>query len=366
MNRRIIAILSMIIILLSMSITALAVSEDGIGNGIPSGPNDNKPVPSKEEGLLNDIKNGIGGLASSMGDVAGSVVTGVINKISEIVNDTVGKVIISNITFYLNAFVSFVKQGDPVFSDTTVNNIYSLVKPVAYSLVALFFVMGLAKNAMYFEIMSFEVVLKSAVMLVIGKYLVDTGIWILQIICGLNSYVSTLILNNADTDITSLYNLNGSYSSAVAGASTGVQAISSGILFFIFAVIALLSAVAIFIVLILRQIHLGVLVCLSPLFFSTIVADISNDVFKSFIKHFFAVAFQTTFMSVALALFCGSMRSFLSGSSVGMGGGFIGMLVGIIGLSFYMVKTPGTINGILGVGANGNGINVASIAALFV
>ena len=325
------------------------------------------PTPNPDTGLLSDIKNGINGLLGGITSIAGDVINGLLGKLSEIINDAVGNVIITNINFYLNAFVDFIKQGDPVFNDVTVTNIYNnIIKPVALSLVALFFVLGLAKSAMYFEIMSFEIVLKSVIMLVIGKYLVDSGLWILKAIAGISTYLSTLILNNANTNITGLYNLNGAYSSATAGAGGGVQAISSGVLFLIFAVIALLSAVSIFIVLILRQIQLGVLVCASPLFFATITADVTNDVFKAFLKHFFAVAFQTTFMSIALALFCGSIKSFLSGSSVGVGGGFVGMLVGIIGLSFYMVKTPSTINSILGVHGSGGGLNVASIAGLFV
>lgn len=350
------------IILIAITLFPCMVSASGAPTPAPT----TAPTPNPDTGLLSDIKNGIGSLFNKVGDIAGEVINGLLTELTKVINDAVGNVIINNITFYLNAFVDFVKQDDPVFNDTTVNNIYDIMKPVAYSLVALFFIMGLAKNAMYFEVMSFEIVLKAAIMLIVGKYLVDSGIWILKSICGVSTYLSTLVLNSANTNISGLYNLNGAYSSATAGATGATQAISSGLLFLIFAVIALLSAVAIFIVLILRQIQLGVLVCASPLFFSTIVADVTNDVFKAFIKHFFAVAFQTTFMSIALALFCGSIKSFLAGTTVGMGGGFVGMLVGIIGLSFYMVKTPSTINSILGVHGGGGGLNVASIAGLFV
>lgn len=328
--------------------------------------------PTTTDEVEDDKDSGIGiidgliSLGEKIMDLPNYIAEEMLKKLWEIINDSVGNVIIANITFYLDAFVSFVKQGDPVFSDTTVSNIYTIMKPVAYSLISLFFIMGLAKNAMYFEVTSFEIVLKAAIMLIVGKYLVDSGIWILKSICSVNTYLATQILNSSNTNITALYNLNGSYSSATASITGTTQALGSGILFFLFAIIALLCAVSIFIVLILRQIQLGVLICAAPLFFSTIVADISNEVFKAFIKHFFAVAFQTTFMSIALALFCGSIKSFLSGTSVGMGGGFVGMLVGIIGLSFYMVKTPSTINSILGVHGGGGGLNVASIAALFI
>lgn len=324
------------------------------------------PAPTVEEKDDSGILTSLGDMVDGLKKLPEKIVEEGLAKIAQVLNKGMSTAIINNLRFYLSVFTDFLKGGDNnIFNDPTVKTISDVMKPVAYSIITILFLIGISKATINLEVVSTEIAIKYGLMLVITKIFVDNTSWLLQSICGANNFLTLKILDMTGGSIENLYDISRAWNDGLAPASTIDSEIGLSFLFLVFAMVALLAAVAMFIVLILRQIHLAVMICVAPLFFATMIVDVSNFVFRNFLMHFIAAVFQTTFMAVALAIFCGSIQSYLSGTVLGISGGFVGMCIGIIGLSFYMVKTPSTINQILGANGHGGGINVASIAALF-
>ncbi len=327
------------------------------------------PAPTSSPTVEEDdsgILTGLGDIFRSIVDLPGRIITDGLKRLAEVLNQGMSTAIINNLRFYLSVFTDFLKGGDNnIFNDPTVRAVSDVMKPVAYSIITILFLIGMSKATINLEVVSTEVAIKYGLMLVITKIFVDNTSWVLQTICGANNFLTLKILDMTSVSIENLYDVSRAWNDGLAPSSTIDEEIGLSVLFIVFAMVALLAAVAMFIVLILRQIHLAVMICVAPLFFATMIVDVSNFVFRNFLMNFIAAVFQTTFMAVALAIFCGSIQSYLSGTVLGISGGFVGMCIGIIGLSFYMVKTPSTINQILGANGHGGGINVASIAALF-
>lgn len=326
------------------------------------------PTPAVEEKEDNSIwiLSGLKDVVDSILDLPGRIISDGLTKLAEILNKGMSTAIINNLRFYLSIFTDFLEGGDDnIFRDPTVNAVSDVMKPVAYSIITILFLIGISKATINLEVVSTEIAVKYGLMLVITKIFVDNTSWVLKMICGANNFLTLKILDMTSVNVENLYDVSRAWNDGLAPTATIDAEIGLSVLFLVFAMVALLAAIAMFIVLILRQIHLAVMICVAPLFFATMIVDVSNFVFRNFLMHFIAAVFQTTFMAVALAIFCGSIQSYLSGTVLGISGGFVGMCIGIIALSFYMVKTPNTINQILGAHGHGGGINVASIAALF-
>ena len=276
--------------------------------------------------------------------------------------NVLGDMMLYNIWAMLESFVNIISRTDAIFSSPAVLQIYGVIKPVSYSFIALFFVIDVCKRAAYFETTTIESVVKPILLLIVGKLVIDNGLWILSLIADINtSLVASIVTLTGSLDDVFGYTMLMTELSS----SSGANLFFVSIIFIIFAVLLAISIISMYVILVIRQLELGILVCLSPIFFSTLVADVTNDVFKSFIKNFIVVCFQTTVMAVAAVLFYTSIQSFVSGTATGIFAGFMETLVGIMGLTFFMLKSKSLLREWIG-GSGSSGLGIASVARLFI
>lgn len=64
----------------------------------------------------------------------------------------------------------------------------------------------------------------------------------------------------------------------------------------------LVVAIMVYIKLIIRQLEIICMVCVSPLFFGCLVSEVSRPWFKNFLSSFFGVVFETVFMAISLTI----------------------------------------------------------------
>jgi hypothetical protein len=283
------------------------------------------------------------------------------NQAGGSLKNLISDVILVDTWALLQQFVGIIAKSDVVFAAPVVQQIFSIMKAVSYSFIGLFFVIDICKRAAYFETTTIESVIKPVLMLVVGKMMVDYSMWILQLLGDINKSMVTAIVSLGG-DLSSVIgysNLNTTLSG-----SSGINLFFICIMFFIFCALMFIAVIGMYVVVVVRQIELGILICISPLFFSTLVADATNDVFKSFIKNFIVVCFQTTVMAIACVLFFSSIKDFISGTSGGMFAGFTEAVVGVMGLTFFIFKSKSLLRESMGMGSGG-GMSLASAIRSF-
>jgi hypothetical protein len=181
-----------------------------------------------------------------------------------------------------------------------VNSIFDIMKPIGTSLIALIFVIEFGKRVIYLETMTVEGIAKPILMLIVGKFLVDKSSDILQTILDIFTSLTTSILGKeGDTLVTNVFTLgvtNGNERIGTNSTEHLAQASAYGCL----SLVTLVCAFIILIILYVRVIELGLLKCVAPLLFATLVGNVTHDVFKNYIKYFIAVAAQIVIIAICL------------------------------------------------------------------
>jgi hypothetical protein len=301
-------------------------------------------------------------MIAALGSLPSSIIDYFFNQAGGSLRNILGDIILFDTWALLGGFTNMISRTDAIFSSPAVYQIYEIIKAVSYSFIALFFVIDLCKKAAYFETTTIESVIKPVLMLIVGKLMIDNAMWILRTIGEINTLLVTSIIS-----LTGNLNDVFGYSALTTTLESrgGVNLFFMSIIFVVFALLLVLGVIGMYVMLVIRQIELGILVCVSPLFFSTLVADVTNEIFKAFIKNFIVVCFQTTVMAIACVLFYTSIQSFISGTATGIFVGFIETVIGIMGLTFFILKSKSLLRESMGVGGSG-GVSVTSIARLFV
>jgi hypothetical protein len=300
-------------------------------------------------------------LIVAVSQLQNGIVDYLFNQAGSSFKNLISDVILVDAWILLQNFVGIIEKSDVVFYAPVVQQIFAIMKAVSYSFIGLFFVIDICKRAAYFETTTIENVIKPVLMLVVGKMMVDYSMWILQTLGGINTSMVTAIVSLGG-DLSSVMgysNLN-----ATLSGSSGIGLFFICVIFFIFCILMFIAIIGMYVVVVVRQIELGILICISPLFFSTLVADATNDVFKSFIKNFIVVCFQTTVMAIACVLFFSSIKDFISGTTGGIFSGFIETVVGVIGLTFFIFKSKSLLRESMGMGGGG-GMSIASAVRAF-
>jgi len=326
------------------------------------------PTQSEDNGLLNDISNGLDNLFGGIGNVANTVINLPQELLKYLVEGFASTTVLQLVAFmtgFLDIISNMMSKGDVVFSSTVVGGIALLLRPFAYDIMCLLFMAGITKKAAYMEAMSMYVFFESLGLMLVSKFMVDNSVKLLGYISEINTSATNIVLNYPQTALNSLWDVKNIVETVEKTVSNPFDLIGVNIIVGLSMIILSICMIIIFVVLVSRQIELGVLAIVSPLFMATVTSSISNDVFKAFLKHFIGVVFQTLFMAVAIVIFTSSVFAYIQGTGTGIFGGFIEMLIGLVGLSFYIVRMPNSIKHMLGMsGGGGSGLSVASFAAL--
>ncbi len=242
-------------------------------------------------------------------------------------------------------------QQDDITTIPIVQAVEQAVRPIAYSLLALFFVMEFSTKTIRFETSTNEGIAKVILQLLFAKYMTDSSLFIIQLILDVNHELVDLIFHAGNVK-----NINDliAYQTIFTPDSIGVI---HGVIDSMIAVIGLLIASLVIVVLWLliyaiiyiRVMELCVMTAVSPLFFATLAGDVTNDVFKGFIKSLIGLALQTTFMSVSIVFFSnGLVNMMTSGQSMFQGVG--DFMIGMLTLAIFIIKTPNALRQVLGGG----------------
>jgi hypothetical protein len=222
-------------------------------------------------------------------------------------------------TYILDQVRGSVEGGMSVFNDDTVVKIFTYMLPVGYALLALFFVIEVLKKSAYLEVMTLENTLKPVLMLCAGKVLIDNCKLILSKIYELATTLSIEISTLGDGRL-ALYDpakgiLDGTnlpeVSNQVANQEIMTAFWSVGFSLLLSAVVSL-SLVVVTIVLVVRKVEIAIMVCTAPIFFATLAGNVVNSTFKSYIKYFTAVVFQTVLMIICIMLLKSDLIEFAS------------------------------------------------------
>ncbi|MEN8906662.1 MAG: conjugal transfer protein TrbL family protein [Clostridiales bacterium] len=242
-------------------------------------------------------------------DVTGinDILDDILKLLSEYINKFMNNLINSMMQGMFQSIDGMMKEADKIFDNKYILNIQEPLFAVAYALLGLFFVIEFCKTSVYFENMTIERFLKPMVMLVVGKVIIGKSGFILKTISTINMKITNTLMgggiDNAETieryQKIAHDTINANLSEK--GAAVGVAFFST----IINSVSFLVILVAVFIIIFIfcaRYLEIAILFIISPIFFATLIADVTNDVFKSFIKQFIAVTFQTIIIVVALRL----------------------------------------------------------------
>lgn len=241
-------------------------------------------------------------------------------------------------------------------------SLWNALKPIGYSLIGLFFIVDFCRKTIYFEVMNPLEIIKSVIKLVLTKTLVDQSYTILSMVLGINRMiVNTVFAIAGNSSLSDIINLNQLIKTDNTSIDL-VQIISEKINSQFFLLLIGVLLVICIVIVNLRNIELAVLAGLAPIFFATNAGEISNDVFKSYLKNFISVAAQTIWMSVGLAF----LTSGYVGTVTGAGGLFspMNLLIGMLTLTLYVIKAPNSIKSALGGSGTSANVSLSSLAML--
>jgi hypothetical protein len=336
--------------------------------GMPPGfdPNDSSTyppvivIPPKEESK--EPTEGDKGIISSLVNLPKKIMDEISDFFLKDVKKFLSDVVRSDIEYANRKLVEFqeeLTESDLGSSEFAIaRTLWGAMKPIAYSLLALFFMIGFVKKAMYFEMMNDREIYKTVLLFIFGKILIDKSFTICEMILRVNNGIVRTVINtvgstNQSQFIKFVENDRGQSMLTVIG-----NFFRSGG-FMICFLIALLIAQ---IILILRKLEIAVLTSVSPLFISTFGADTSMDVFKNFIKNYISVVAQTIWISIAFSFL---VNAYISGITVESGGLLPGwdFLIGGVALAIYCINAPNSVKSAIG-GSGGGGLNLSSLLHL--
>lgn len=340
-----------ILLLISIALSIITVFATNSENNNGNDENDNS------SSILGKLKE----LIDTIVNLPKVIVEEIINKMST----EFRKAIIGSVFFYLDHITNYVREkiesDDVIFMQNDLNNIINQIlnvtKPLAYSLIALFFVLNMLKSSVYFEVMTLEGFLKPILMFFVGKFATDSSYLVLKTISNLNTALAEKIINMGRLNETALYN--------AVNQNSNVQDVVLGffqyLVFGFLGLILLLLFLGIGILLVVRQLEMATMVCVSPIFFATLCGGFT-DVFKSFIKNYIAITMQTTVMAIGIVFFNKLAAEFATANSLTQIATFFGTIFTLFAIATFCLKTPSFIRQTLG---GGGGVSLSSIMSTF-
>lgn len=364
-----------VIVLIFIILMGCLVQVHAINPPIPTPSPSASPAPSdstgddgKDKGIIQGVIDGIGGFFGGIGDLASSIIDIPKNFFTMLIRDATTGAVMELVDFmngFLNSVSRMIGKGDAVFSSPVITNLNVLLRPFAYNIMVLLFMAGITKKAAYMEAMSPMTLVESMALMMLAKWMVDHAVMLLSLIAQIITAATNVVLSYPSRTISTAYDVNGLVQQMQDNAGNDMfKLFGINAIIYISMFLLALCLLIVFVVLVTRQIELGVLTVASCLFMATVASSISNDVFKAFMKYFIGVCSQVLFMAIAMVIFTSSVFDYIRGTGMGMFGGFIEMLIGIVGLSIYIVRMPNSIKNIMGMGGGGSGLSIASIAAL--
>lgn len=262
--------------------------------------------------------------------------------------------------FLYDTFTRFLKAPDILERFDIIDIIANVMKPFGFSLLGLFFVIDFCKRTAYLETMTIENVVKPIFMLIIGKIFVDKSIWVLQQICHINN---SIIIKLTDT-ITIGRTM---FTMESLDEYTGIGKFLFAQYYLIIVAIILLCILVMIVNLIKRKIELVILVMLAPLFFATLSSATTMDTFKSYIKHFIVVCFETLIITIGFCTIKNGFNLFPEVACDTTGNYLLQTMVSLLSMLSMMFFTMGSrqlLSSIVGGGGSSGGGIIAPLASL--
>lgn len=332
--------------------------------GMPQGFTPDKPttyvnsdIPPKDKEDEEDESDN--GLLDSIMNLPKKIVEGINDFFLKDMKKYMSDVVRKNIEQANRSLVNF--QEDLTESDLSssefsiARSIWGGVKPIAYSLLSLFFMIGFVKKAMYFEMMNDREIYKTLLLFIFGKVLVDKSFLICEMILKVNNSIVRTVISTVGSMNTTQYIKFVENDKGQSMLTVTSNYFRTGWFITLFILAILIAQV----MLILRKIEIAVLTSVSPLFISTFGADTSMDVFKNFLKNYISVVAQTIWMSIAFSFL---VNAYITGITIESGGILPGweFVIGAIALAIYCVNSPSSVKSAIG-GSGGGGMNLSSI-----
>lgn len=312
---------------------------------------------------VNNVGNKVDGVQSEIKGLPGKILDSMLNGLFKPIKEALNNGIKSSIDQTNSIMVTFQEKltKDNINSSqfAIAKTLWNGLKPIAYSLLSLFFLISVVKKSMYFEMMEEKQLYKSLLLFVFGKTLIDQSYTICSMIININNSIVNIVFNSIGASNRHQY---------IQYQNTNIDGISVMTLicnllkctwFLIFIGLAIIIAL---VMLVIRQIEIAVLVGVSPIFFSTFSGESTMDVFKSYLKNFISVVAQTIWIGVAFGFLTNSYLGTIQVNATGLLPG-IDFIVGAVALAIFCINAPNSVRSAIG-GNGGGGMSLGSIAML--
>lgn len=236
--------------------------------------------------------------------------------------------------------------------------VHNALKPMGYSLLALFFLISFLKKAMYFEMMEDKAIYKSLIILIFGKEMIDNSYLLLNGIVQLNNQIVQVVLSAVGSHTDQFVK----YANTNVDSQNSLMIIVCILINFLYLALVILTILIAYVMLIMRQIEMGILVAVAPLFFSTSCGESTMEVFKSFIKNFITVVIQTVWLAIAFGFLTSDLLKVFSFSATGFFTNF-NFLLGCIALALFCLNAPSSVKSAIG-GTGGQGVSLGSLISV--
>ncbi|MBD7971115.1 VirB6/TrbL-like conjugal transfer protein, CD1112 family [Paenibacillus gallinarum] len=223
-------------------------------------------------------------------------------------------------TDLVGSITDLVNQGPSTYPSlyAVIENIHEAILPVAYSLLALYFLLDLVNKSMNFAFFRWETVVSCLVKLIFAKFVMESTFELLEAIFGISAYVTNLV--GVEGSSLALYDINWSameddYQSA---GWFQKQLYEFKLMPFQWA----LQAVKIVITLVIfgRLFELLIYTAVAPIPIATFIHDSLSSTGKRFIMDYAAVCLQGIIIIVGCVVYASIATGSLFGGFTGSGG----------------------------------------------
>lgn len=213
-----------------------------------------------------------------------------------------------------------VNQGPSTYPAlyTVIESIHDAILPVAYSMLALYFLLDLTNKSMNFAFFRWETVVSCLVKLCFAKFVMENTFELLEAIFNISAYVTRLV--SVEGSATSLYNINwGAMQNEYDNLGWFDKKLYG---FKIMPFEWALQGVKIVITLIVfgRLFELLIYTAVAPIPISTFIHDSLSSTGKKFVMDYAAVCFQGIIIIIGCVVYASITTSSMFGGFTGSGG----------------------------------------------
>ncbi len=276
-------------------------------------------IKSTFGGIIDVIKNGNTELESifdKLGDIydwltkdSGDILTGMLQEWSEQMTKTIASMfqLVSN-TLDGTSNISII--GNKAYTKS-INTILGYIAVTAGTLSGIFWGIGQVRTAIHYEEWTEKKIAIAILTIVISTTIITNSAKVCLWIYNLENSLVSNILNSGGGDfIKQIEKVK--FQDDWLGSSSGIPLVGvivdmfmsflTLVPFGLCIIFLLIMVILVYVKLILRELEIACMTCISPIFFGCWVSDVTRPYFKNFLATFFSVVFETVFMAITLVL----------------------------------------------------------------